>query len=80
VSFSAKEALYKCVHPFARRVIGFHEVAIVLRPAGCFEATLPDDVRRALPPDAVLFGTLAFRDGWILTGATLQSSSATTPH
>jgi len=77
VLFSAKEALYKCVHPYAQRVIGFHEVAIVLRPTERFEAALPDDVRCALPPEALFSGRFVRRDGWILTGATLQPESAT---
>lgn len=70
--FSAKEALYKCVHPYAGRFIGFREVEIGLGPDGHFSASMPEDVLRALPAEDGLSGSFARRDGWILTGTILK--------
>lgn len=69
--FSAKEALYKCVHPHVGRFIGFREVEIDFPAENRFAATLPLDVRAALPGGRAPAGTLVRRDGWILTGAAL---------
>lgn len=41
IVFSAKESVYKCVFPLARRFLDFHDVEIVLDPpAGTFAATV----------------------------------------
>jgi 4'-phosphopantetheinyl transferase EntD len=73
--FSAKEALYKCVFPHARRFIGFQEVEIALAPDGRWAAAMPADVCAALPARAAFAGTFLRRDGWILTGAALAPGS-----
>jgi 4'-phosphopantetheinyl transferase EntD len=77
--FSAKEALYKCVHPFAQRFIGFHEVEIETTDAGRFAARLPMDVERALPPGSELEGQYRLRGSWILTGLTLRGEAPQSP-
>ncbi len=74
--FSAKEALYKCVHPHAQRFIGFQEAEILLQPEGRFAASLPDDVSCALPVRGALTGRLVRREGWILTGMSLPGVDA----
>ena len=80
--FSAKEAVYKCVHPLWTRPIGFRDVALRFEPgpgaaAGRFRA-------RALPAaeagvaalvDAVE-GAFTVRDGRVLTGATLRAAGS----
>jgi 4'-phosphopantetheinyl transferase EntD len=36
LAFSAKEAVYKCQYPTARRVLEFHDVAVTFTPDGAF--------------------------------------------
>jgi 4'-phosphopantetheinyl transferase EntD len=76
LAFSAKEALYKCVHRFALRFIGFREVELALRGDGSFEARLPADVERTLPRDFALVGRYRVEAGWISAGASLVQESA----
>lgn len=79
LTFSAKEAVYKCIHPLWARPIGFRAVALRFASpdgaaAGRFQA-------RALPAagagaavlvDAVE-GAFTVRDGRVLTAATLRA-------
>lgn len=73
--FSAKEALFKCVHPLLQAPLGLRAVELHLdRAAGRFAA-------RALPaagPGAAALvdaveGRFAIRDGRVLAGATLRA-------
>jgi 4'-phosphopantetheinyl transferase EntD len=77
LAFSAKESLYKCVHPHARRFIRFDEVEVELRQDGRFAASLPADVRAALPGGARLEGSFARHAGWIVALATLRGGGPT---
>ncbi len=38
--FSVKESIYKAIHPFVQRYVGFHEAELVLRPNGRAEVTM----------------------------------------
>lgn len=76
IAFSAKEALYKCVHPFVLRFIGFHEVELTIHGDGGFEAQIPVDVERALPRGFALSGRYRVTSGWISAGASLVRRGA----
>jgi 4'-phosphopantetheinyl transferase EntD len=65
--FSAKEAVYKCVYPFARVFLGFEDVAIGFGD-GIFVARIVA-ARRPLPPDSHISGR------WRRTGAHLVTAA-----
>lgn len=71
--FSAKESVFKAIHAFVTRTLGFRDLEIVLNGAEA-SVRLPLDVAAALPAGSRL-GVVFSRDpGWILTGATLQTA------
>ena len=80
--FSAKEAVYKCVHPLLQRPLGFSAVEIRVVAGG--DAGAGRFTARALEPAgpgarallAGLEGAWAFRAGRVLTGATLRARAA----
>lgn len=79
--FSAKEAVYKCVHPLLQRPLGFLAVEIRLAPDAGADTGSGRFHARALEPagpgaDALLAdleGAWSFRAGRVLTGATLRA-------
>jgi 4'-phosphopantetheinyl transferase EntD len=70
--FSAKEAVYKCLHAFAPRALDFRDVEISLH-GGVLSARLPSDVRAALPPRSRLTIGSSRQRAWTLIGATLEA-------
>lgn len=76
--FSAKEAVFKCVHPQLARPLGFRAVEILLDPAaGHFRARALGAAGEGAAPlvDAVE-GAWALRAGRVLAGATLRAPDA----
>lgn len=73
--FSAKEALYKCVHPHVRVFLGFQDAEIRLDEKANdgygFEASLPSEAWQRLPRGARVQGFVAARAGHLVTAATL---------
>lgn len=78
--FSAKESVYKCYYPLARRWLGFRDVEVVLdAEAGEFEARL---VREDAPSAAgarAFRGRLAHEGGLVLTAVTLWDPARGAP-
>jgi 4'-phosphopantetheinyl transferase EntD len=69
--FSAKESLYKCVHPVTRAWLGFRDVRIDFSPeTRTFSATLGEAARQRHLGLARLPGAFARRGGWIFTAVT----------
>ena len=66
--FSIKEALYKAIHPFVERHIGFREAAITLRPDGSAAVDLrfPEGARFVVDAHYQAFET------WILSVVTAK--------
>jgi 4'-phosphopantetheinyl transferase EntD len=79
--FSAKEALFKCVHPLLQSPLGLRAVEIELdSAAGRFRArALPAAGERAAALVDAVEGRYAFRDGRVLAGATLRGAPAEPP-
>jgi 4'-phosphopantetheinyl transferase EntD len=73
--FSAKEALYKCQFPVARRHLRFADVAITLAPDGTFSVELCDEGIE-LARLGAMSGRWARRGGFLLTAAWLPRASA----
>jgi 4'-phosphopantetheinyl transferase EntD len=73
--FSAKEALYKCIHAFAERDLAFREVGLAWR-AGRLTASFPADVEACLPACSVLEAGAASDGGYLITGASLRVRDA----
>jgi 4'-phosphopantetheinyl transferase EntD len=79
LTFSAKEAVYKCVHPLWTRPIGFRAVELRFEPgagagAGRFRArALPAAGAGAAALVDAVEGAFAVRAGRVLTGATLRA-------
>ncbi len=57
VMFSAKESLYKCLHPTVRRYFGFHAAELVELGAGRFVVRLREALSPALPEGWTAEGT-----------------------
>jgi 4'-phosphopantetheinyl transferase EntD len=80
LTFSAKEAVYKCVHPLWTRPLGFHAVEILFEPdpgaqRGRFRArALPAAGAGAAALVDALSGAFAVRGGLVLAGATLPGA------
>jgi 4'-phosphopantetheinyl transferase EntD len=72
IVFSAKEAVYKCLYPMLRRVLGFDAVELIAIGADDFSChptrRLSDDFR----PDTVIEGRYAIVDGLIHSGVILD--------
>jgi 4'-phosphopantetheinyl transferase EntD len=69
--FSAKESVYKCVHPVTRGWLGFHDVQIHLSlPSGVFQATLVEAARGSNAGLLGLAGSFARRGRWVFTAVT----------
>jgi enterobactin synthetase component D len=66
--FSIKEALYKAIHPFVQRPIGFREVAIALQPDGVarVDARFPEGARFVIDAHCQAF------DRWTLSVVTVR--------
>jgi 4'-phosphopantetheinyl transferase EntD len=74
LAFSAKEALYKCVHPLFGQPLGFADAAIEPDPAtGRFAARPLAPRLSSLARDKVVEGSFAWREGRVLTVATLRA-------
>ena len=69
--FSAKESVYKCLHPTVRRFIGFSEAEIALGEDGTFEARLGDALEGELPARARRSGRFLTLDDHVVTGFSL---------
>ena len=77
--FSAKECTYKCLYPLARLPLGFHDVEVELDlEGGRFRSTVVSPGEDCAVGRTRLLGSIALREGWILTGATLRSGDART--
>lgn len=76
--FSAKEAVFKCVHPLLRTPLGLRAVEIRLDPAaGRFRAiALPGAGEAAAALVGAVEGRFAQRGGRVLAGATLRPDDA----
>jgi len=73
--FSAKESVYKCLHPLLRIPLRFHDVELELASDGGFRARL---CGRAPPwRGAPLDGFHARSSGWLLTGMRLPPAAET---
>jgi len=73
--FSAKESFYKAYFPETRTSLGFHDVAVELRPEqGTFRASLTRDELPALFGHRESGGRVAFRDGLICTALAVAAA------
>jgi 4'-phosphopantetheinyl transferase EntD len=71
--FSAKESLYKCVHPVTRAWLGFQDVRIDLSlESGSFLATLGEAARGPNAGLLGLAGRFARRGRWVFTAVTWE--------
>jgi 4'-phosphopantetheinyl transferase EntD len=76
IVFSAKESVYKCWHPLAKRSLDFHDVEIDLAAgAGTFTArilgTRRNDDAHVPPVPRVLAGRFAWNDAHVFAGVAL---------
>jgi len=63
--FSAKESVFKCIFPIARRFLDFHDTELTFVGEGSFQISVP-----SLPEATThVRGCHAFREGFILTSA-----------
>lgn len=72
--FSAKESLFKALHPLVGQ--RFHFPAACLLPAsedGCLQLELRQSLGAAWPAGALLCGRSAMRDGWLLSLITIAA-------
>jgi 4'-phosphopantetheinyl transferase EntD len=76
--FSAKESIFKCLHPAVGRFFGFHDVRIVhVNPdTRCFRARIVRSLAEGLPADTILEGRYEIDGSRVHTGIAL---TATTP-
>lgn len=73
--FSAKESVYKCQYPLARRWLGFRDVALEIDPsAERFRARLEIDGEPLWPAGARFSGRYRFEGDLVVTAAALSSS------
>lgn len=68
ITFSAKEAVYKAIHPRVRRLVEFHEVVVRLESGGRFIARTPLLQEHELP------GRFGVTAGFVATAVCVQSS------
>ena len=69
--FSAKESVFKCLHPFVRRYFGFHAARVVEAREGRFTALLTETLTTELPEGLVLEGRYAVSETHVHTGLAL---------
>jgi enterobactin synthetase component D / holo-[acyl-carrier protein] synthase len=72
--FSAKESLFKCLHPLVDRYFDYLDAEIVdvqVEPRR-FGIQLGVSLSKYLPSGMVLFGRFAFNDCWVHTGLTFR--------
>jgi 4'-phosphopantetheinyl transferase EntD len=69
--FSAKESIYKCLHPTLRLRLGFDDVEVKLDLGSArYRASGRGPSRMRIPGLESIEGSIARRGGWIFTGAT----------
>jgi enterobactin synthetase component D len=74
VLFSAKESVFKCLHPTVRRMFFFEHVGVTLLPgASAFRATLLVDLGDELPAGLALDGRYAIVPPHAHTGIVLEA-------
>jgi enterobactin synthetase component D len=72
--FSAKEAVFKCLFPIARRPFFFEHARVDLLPAtAAFRTVLLIDLAPELPAHRILWGRYAITDGHIYTAMALPA-------
>lgn len=73
VTFSAKEAFYKCYYPLARTYLGFHDVELAIDPeARTFVAAIVNPDKPAFEGLRSLQGTLQIDDRYVSAAAVLR--------
>ena len=74
--FSAKESIFKCLHPITSEYMDFHDVVIenVDAHARTFAARITRTVSRRFPRQTILEGCFEVALPWIHTGILLPSS------
>lgn len=78
--FSAKEAIYKALHPTVRRYIDFTEAVIEVEDDGRLQARLVSKLEASLPTSSRLTGRYYLFEGSVLTAMTLtRQESIITP-
>ena len=76
--FSAKESLYKCYYPVARRMLGFHDVEMAPGDQeGSLVGRLPAGGSDALGGLALMRGRFAFSDSHVAAGFALTADEIT---
>jgi len=74
IAFSAKEAVYKCLHPFIGRHMGFQDAVIIPdHDQGTFKTVLTEKITAQIPSGFPLRGRFLIHDGNIFTAAVLES-------
>jgi enterobactin synthetase component D len=74
--FSAKESVYKCLHPLVGRYFDYLDAAVALAADGSFEATLHVDLAPAFPEGTRLRGKFAVEPPHVHTGIALVRAPA----
>ncbi len=74
--FSAKESIFKCVHPRVGRMFAFHDVRLIDVDAAArtFSARMATTLSREFPAGTVLEGGFEIDGDWIHTGMCLAAS------
>lgn len=76
--FSAKEAVFKCLHPRVNHAFGFHDVRLsrVDATAGTFTVRIARTLSQEFGAGTVLSGMFALDGHWIHTGVFLAADDA----
>ncbi len=76
--FSAKEAIFKCLHPLVGRTFDYHDVRIVGVDAGTgtFRARVVQTLSREVPADSIVGGRFEVGERWIHTGVFVPAARA----
>jgi enterobactin synthetase component D len=70
--FSAKESLFKCLHPLVRRMFWYQDASIAVSPdGGLFRATLRIDLDAEFRAGRVLEGRYGIGDGRVATSVAI---------
>jgi 4'-phosphopantetheinyl transferase EntD len=78
--FSAKESVYKCQYPIARRWLGFRDVELELDPnRGRFRAAVVAGLAPLWPEGTIACGRLARHGRWVASAATLFRADRRAP-
>lgn len=75
VAFSAKEALYKCYYPLARRILEFHDVALTLTTDGGFTGVLQNADAPSAGGSRRFRGRFVVREGIVFAAVTVPAAS-----